>query len=133
MTDHTMAKIHHRTSLPTLVIVTTAILALCLSFNSCCTTDAFQIIPHTTKRISTCLGSTTERPPTTTKSSTPIHHNNDNMYDRLDLSAYEESLLNQWEDTSLQTGFDWEIGKCCSCRICTCYELNHIVMCVISQ
>lgn len=102
-----MAKIHHpseRTTIPTPVFV--ALFVLCLSHM----TAAFHT-PYTTtaNRISTRLASTTERPPT--KSTSPIRHSNDNMYDRLDLSAYEESLLNQWEDTSLQTGFDWEIGE----------------------
>ena len=103
-----MAKIHRpseRTTIPNPVFV--ALFVLCLSHM----TAAFHT-PYTTtaNRISTRLASTTERPPTKSTSQ-PIHHSNDNMYDRLDLSAYEESLLNQWEDTSLQTGFDWEIGE----------------------
>ena len=67
--------------------------------------------PLSASRASTRLGSTKERP--TTQPATPVqnHYEHSNNIQLQDLSSYEESLIEQWEDTSLQKGFDWEIEK----------------------
>jgi hypothetical protein len=59
-------------------------------------------------RARTQLFSTQERPRIT---SPPPRSYEDTSPNILDLSSYEESLIEQWEDHALQTGFDWEIEK----------------------
>ena len=81
----------------------TLTLAFCV-----CKTLAFQSSPL--NKPLTRLSSTKERPKTTTPTNDYEHSQNPNLQN-LDLSTYEESLIEQWGDTTLQKGFDWEIEK----------------------
>eukprot|EP00804_Cyclotella_cryptica_P001643 CCRYP_009026-RC/>CCRYP_009026-RC protein AED:0.14 eAED:0.14 QI:0/0.75/0.6/1/1/0.8/5/1189/448 len=77
---------------------------------------AFQTPSSFSRRTPTALSSTQQKQPpakTLLVGSTDLYRpNNNDIESLLDLTSYENSLLDLWEgDPSLQRGFDWEIEK----------------------